>query len=184
MSENQEAAGEARRVLKLLQLHHRQRRESERIVRELADRVRKQVDSALERTGGEDHPWPALEAAASLARGLPPRLRDTIAEKLPPELEEQFLDALYSFDALPSLEARVIQAIVRRANKRTLAIALLGAPDEHFRAITGNMSRRAAEMLREDMESLLAAGELSTRDVHDARTALSSVIREEAGGSQ
>ena len=198
MEENERATGDARRVLKLLQLHHRQHRESERIMRELAERVSREVDSLIGTDGapgvgeadadaaargtGPQDPWPALSAAASLARALPPRLRDAVAAKLPPQLEQQFLDALYSFDALPSLDARVLQAVIRRMNKRTLAISLLGAPDDHFHAVTGNMSRRAAGMLREDMESLLAAGELSTRDVQDARAALSSVIREEAGG--
>lgn len=198
VNENEEAARDARRILKLLQTHHRHHRESERLLRELAARVSRQVEALLaERTdrpvaadgegdrpgesAGADEAWPALAAAATLARELPAQLRDAIIAKLPPELEEQFLGALYSFDALPSLDARALQAIVRRTNKRTLAIALLGAPEAHFHAITGNMSRRAAQMLREDMESLLAAGELSTRDVQLARTALSSVIRDEAG---
>jgi flagellar motor switch protein FliG len=202
VSENDEATGDARRVLKLLELHRRHHRESVRITRGLAERVRGQVESLLAEAGeqaaesrptadapptqrsGASGPWPALEAAASLARDLPGRLRSAIANKLPPELEEQFLEALYSFDALPALDGRTIEAIVRRTDKRTLATALLGAPDAHFHAVTGNMSRRAAEMLREDMESLLAAGELSTRDVHDARSALSSIIRSEAGGGQ
>lgn len=198
VSDNEEATRDARRVLRLLQIHHRQHRESERIMRELAEQVSRQVDSVIGTDGapaageededaasrgtGPQDPWPALSAAASLARALPPRLRVAVAAKLPPQLEQQFLDALYSFDALPSLDARVLQAVVRQMNKRTLATALLGAPDDHFHAVTRNMSRRAAEMLREDMESLLAAGELSTRDVQDARAALSSVIREEAAG--
>lgn len=199
MDEDERSTDDARRVLKLLQLHDRQHRESERIMRELAEQVSRRVDSVIGTDGeaavgeadeedaargtGPQDPWPALSAAASLARALPPRLRDAVAGKLPPQLERQFLDALYSFDALPSLDARVLQAVIRRVNKRTLAIALLGAPDDHFHAVTGNVSRRAAEMLREDMQSLLAAGELSTRDVQDARAALSSVIREEAGGA-
>lgn len=202
MSENEETTRRARQVLKLLHVHHRHHRESQRLMRELAERVRRQVDSLLGEqanrappppvdagpaataSGEAGHLWPALEAAAALGRELSPRLRTAVAAKLPPQLAEQFLDALYSFDALPALDARAIEAVVRRANKRTLAIALLGAPEEHFHAVTGNMSRRAAQMLREDMESLLAAGELSTRDVHDARTALSSLIRGEAGGHQ
>jgi flagellar motor switch protein FliG len=146
----------------------------ERIAGGLAD------DEGTPSAGAAPSDRPALDAASRLMRGLPHRYREAIIRKLPPELEEELLRALFSFDALPTLADREIQSVVRKADKRTLAISLLGAPEEHFHAVTSNMSRRAAEMLREDMESLLASGDLKTRDVHDARSALSSLVREVA----
>ncbi len=138
-------------------------------------------DAAVQTSGGESE-WPALESAAAVARTLPQESRaqviSAVSERLPSPLADEFLAAIYSFEALPMLPALTIQSVLQRTDKRTLAIALLGAPDAVFQAVTANMSRRAAAMLTEDMESLLASGELRTRDVHDARRAVSSLIRE------
>ncbi|MFP4114042.1 MAG: FliG C-terminal domain-containing protein [Spirochaetota bacterium] len=187
---HEEAVAQGKRVLRLLQLHHRQQQDLERARQRLAQEVRDQVDAFLaaqppgagepragaapESPGAE---WPALQAAADLARSLPDKLLDAVLAKLPQELAESFLAALYSFHALPALSSREVETVVRAADKRTLAIALLGAPEEHFHAVTNSMSKRAAEMLREDMESLLSSGELRTRDVNEAREELSTVIR-------
>jgi hypothetical protein len=185
-----------RLVMKLLQIHHRHEQELRRIKSDRARRVADEASrvvagSALDSSTQNDSSleaapdlsdigaaeWPALEAAARVSRLLPPKLIQAITGKLPPALSEEFLASVYSFDGIPSLEPRVIQAVIRNSEKRTLAIALLGAPDEVFFAITRNMSSRAGRMLQEDMESLLAAGELKTRDVHEARHAISSAIR-------
>ncbi|MFW5684701.1 MAG: FliG C-terminal domain-containing protein [Spirochaetota bacterium] len=185
---------EAQAVMKLLELHHRQTRELERLQSQLSRRTAATVSRLLgslgmsASSGGPpeaapqgafvEDPYPALAAAAHLARELPANLRRAVASKLPPALTEEFLRATYSFDALPGLNRLQIQRVLQRANKRELAVALLGANDEHFHAVTSNMSERAANMLREDMESLLASGGLRTRDVQEARAGLSSIIRE------
>lgn len=178
--------------MKLLGLHHRHEKEADRLLEELAAKVTRRLErivptapaagtsSGTATTPGaaETSRWPALYAAAAIARDLPPRLREAIVERLPPALEEAFLAEVFSFDALPMLDSLTLQAVIRRVDKRTLAVALLGASDGHFRAVTSNMSTRAATMLREDMESLISAGDLKTRDVRAARNALSSVIRD------
>lgn len=177
---------QARRVMKLLELHHRHQRRLEQERHRLAAEIRQRVARLLgdeewsDQEDGDPEGWPALKAATRLARDLPGELRQTILRKLPPPLEEEFLTSLYSFDAIPTLPSRTLQEIVRKAGKRELAISLLGAPDDYFHAITRSMSTRAAEMLKEDMEGLLASGELRTRDVQSARSTLSSVIRDVA----
>ena len=181
----------ARRVKKLLTLHHKHGKRHEELTKQLAEQTARQVERIVGNTAANTAPqdaeqpapengsdWPALEAAARLARELPSNMRNEIVARLPPGLSDSFLESVFSFDALPTLSDRDLQTILQRANKRQLAIALLGAPERYFHAVTRNMSTRAAQMLREDMEGLLASGELRTRDVQDARTGLSSVIRE------
>lgn len=179
-----------RRVLRLLSLHHRHRGELEQARRRISSRYAEAVQretganpdadasaraaTPATRAGSE---WPALDAAASLARDLAPEWQRRILEKLPDAVAEEFLAAVYSFDALPQLEAREIQDIVRHVEKRMLAIALLGADESIHAAVTRNMSNRAAQMLREDMESLLASGELRTSDVAAARDEVSRAVR-------
>lgn len=93
-------------------------------------------------------------------------------------MAEEFLASVYSFESLPLLEQRAVERIIRRADKRTLAVALLGASEPVHAAVTRGMSSRAAEMLREDLEHLLASGDLHTSDVREARAAIASIIRE------
>ena len=175
-----------RRVLKLLEVHHRQQRELEQVRKDLARRYASAVSKLAPSAPADAEPtapeWPALEAATTLARDLPASLRAAVVKKLPPALADEFLGSLFSFDAIPHLPDRELELVVRRADKRALATALLGAPDTYFHAVTRRMSTRAAQMLREDMESLLASGDLRTRDVQDARRALSSVIRDVVAG--
>ncbi len=166
--------------MKLLELHHHQQGElkksREAISRRTGEAVRRLLSGAAD-PASADSDTPAIDAAARIARDLPASIRRAIEAKLPSPLAEEFDAAIYSFDALPALAARDVQRVIHRADKRTLTIALLGASDEIFHTVTANMSSRAASMLREDMESLLASGELKSRDVHDARAQLSSVIR-------
>lgn len=180
-----------RLILKLLKLHYDHRARYERLRRGLASQAAKRAEqmvaaadtggAALTTFGGEVE-WPALESAAAVARALPEEHRgrtiSAVSERLPSPLAQEFLASIYSFEALPMLPAMTIQSVLQRAETRTLAIALLGASETVFEAVTANMSRRAASMLKEDMESLLASGELRTRDVREARNSVSSLIRE------
>ncbi|MFW6293909.1 MAG: FliG C-terminal domain-containing protein [Spirochaetota bacterium] len=200
--ETRDALQKGRKVMKLLELHHRQQAELKKARDEIARRSAQEVrrllgeapaaaasgatgaPAAAETSGDAqgsatlaDSDTPAIDAAARIARELPSSIRRAIETKLPPSLAEEFDAAVYAFEGLPTLAAREVQRVIHHADKRSLAIALLGASDELFHTVTSNMSSRAASMLKEDMESLLASGELSTRDVHDARVQLSSVIR-------
>lgn len=179
--EDSPALRDGKRVMRLLELHHRHTQRQAHLAGKLAAETARQAAQIMDDTEhgtDADGEWPALEAAARLARELAPAIRRSIVSRLPPGLAEAFLESVYSFDSIPTLADRQIQTIIQRANKRQLAIALLGAPDDYFHAVTRNMSTRAARMLREDMEGLLASGELRTRDVQQARTGLSSVIRD------
>lgn len=58
----------------------------------------------------------------------------------------------FTFDDLVSLDNRAIQKILREVDQQELALALKGADTEVQDKIFSNMSRRAAGMLKEDME--------------------------------
>lgn len=185
-----------RLVLRLLALHHRHRNELDKARAALAERYaesarRELARGSAERGAGprtgdaegmsEEADWPALSAAAAIARDLAPEWQRRVLAKLPDGIAEEFLGAVYSFDSLPMLERREIQDVVRRVDGRALATALLGANESILSAVTSNMSSRAAQMLREDMESLLASGELRTSDVRAARGDVSRAVRRVRG---
>ena len=70
-----------------------------------------------------------------------------------PELAQKILDEMFVFENLIDIDDRGIQTILREVQSDSLVIALKGAPPELREKIFKNMSTRAAEMLREDLEA-------------------------------
>jgi len=69
------------------------------------------------------------------------------------ELAQKILDEMFVFENLLDVDDRGIQAILREVQSDSLIIALKGAPPELREKVFKNMSSRAAEMLREDLEA-------------------------------
>jgi flagellar motor switch protein FliG len=70
-----------------------------------------------------------------------------------PELAQKILDEMFVFENLIDIDDRGIQSILREVQSDSLIIALKGAPPELREKVFKNMSSRAAEMLREDLEA-------------------------------
>ena len=70
-----------------------------------------------------------------------------------PDLAQKILDEMFVFENLMDIDDRGIQTILREVQSDSLIIALKGAPPELREKIFKNMSTRAAEMLREDLEA-------------------------------
>ncbi len=87
-------------------------------------------------------------------------------EQADAEMHQSIKDMLFIFDNLLSIDDRGIQAILRDVGSDTLALALRGAEPEVQDKIMRNMSKRAAEILRDDME---ARGPVKLVDVEAAQ---------------
>ena len=70
-----------------------------------------------------------------------------------PDLAQKILDEMFVFENLLEIDDRSIQMIMREVQSDSLVLALKGASPELREKIFKNMSQRAAEMLREDLES-------------------------------
>ncbi|MBQ7626035.1 MAG: flagellar motor switch protein FliG [Rhodocyclaceae bacterium] len=70
-----------------------------------------------------------------------------------PELAQKIVDEMFVFDNLLDVDNRGIQTLLREVSSDSLVIALKGATPELREKIFQNMSSRAAEMLREDLET-------------------------------
>ncbi|MBL8446172.1 MAG: flagellar motor switch protein FliG [Zoogloeaceae bacterium] len=70
-----------------------------------------------------------------------------------PELAQQILDEMFVFENLLDIDDRGIQTILREVQSDSLVLALKGAAPELREKVFKNMSQRAAEMLREDLDS-------------------------------
>lgn len=87
-------------------------------------------------------------------------------EKADGEMHQQIKDLLFVFDNLLDIDDRGIQALLREVGSDTLAVALRGAEPEVQDRILKNMSKRAAEILKDDME---ARGPVKLTDVETAQ---------------
>jgi flagellar motor switch protein FliG len=87
-------------------------------------------------------------------------------EKADGEMHQQIKDLLFIFDNLLDVDDRGIQALLREVGSDTLAVALRGAEPEVQEKILKNMSKRAAEILKDDME---ARGPVKLTDVEAAQ---------------
>ena len=70
-----------------------------------------------------------------------------------PDLAQKILDEMFVFENLLDLEDRAIQLLLREIQSDSLILAMKGASEPLREKIFKNMSQRAAEMLREDLES-------------------------------
>ena len=70
-----------------------------------------------------------------------------------PDLAQKILDEMFVFENLLDVEDRGIQLLLREVQSDALIIALKGASVELREKVFKNMSQRAAEMMREDLES-------------------------------
>jgi flagellar motor switch protein FliG len=87
-------------------------------------------------------------------------------EKADGEMHQQIKDLLFIFDNLLDVDDRGIQALLREVGSDTLAVALRGAEPDVQEKILRNMSKRAAEILKDDME---ARGPVKLADVEAAQ---------------
>jgi flagellar motor switch protein FliG len=70
-----------------------------------------------------------------------------------PDLAQKIMDEMFVFENLMDIDDRGIQTLLREIQSETLILALKGAQQEMRDKIFKNMSQRASEMLKDDLES-------------------------------
>lgn len=107
----------------------------------------------------------------------------TIMESLEvqdPELAEEIRKLMFVFEDIVIIDDRSVQRVLREVESQDLGLALKGASNEVTQKIFSNMSTRASEMLREEIQFM---GPVRLRDVEDAQQRIVNIIRrlEDAG---
>ncbi|SHH66634.1 flagellar motor switch protein FliG [Desulfosporosinus lacus] len=97
-----------------------------------------------------------------------------------PDLAEQIKRQMFVFEDIVMLDDRGIQLVLREVETKDLGLALKGSNPEVAQKILANMSSRAGQMLKDDMEFM---GPVRLRDVEEAQQRIVKVIRkiEESG---
>jgi flagellar motor switch protein FliG len=115
--------------------------------------------------------------AAEMLNGLGASLETEVLESVretDEELAQSIEDQMFTFDDVIKLDDRAIQTVLREVANDALVIALKSATAEIREKILKNMSQRAAEALREDLES---RGPIRVSDVEAQQKEILKVIR-------
>jgi len=91
-----------------------------------------------------------------------------------PELAQKIMDKMFVFDDLVKLDDRSVQLVLREVVSETLIVALKGGSMEVRDKILANMSMRAAESLREDLEG---RGPMRLSEVEAQQKEILKVVR-------
>jgi flagellar motor switch protein FliG len=98
-----------------------------------------------------------------------------------PDLAQKILDQMFTFDDLLNLDDRGVQLLLREVQSESLIIALKGADQALREKIFKNMSSRAAEMLREDLD---AKGPVRISEVEAEQREILKIVRRLADEGQ
>lgn len=150
--------------------------------------VIKEIESVLERKLSSIAPQEltnagGIKAVVEIINRVDRGTEKTIMEALEiqdPELAEEIKKLMFVFEDIVMIDDRSVQRVLREVDSQDLSLALKGSSAEVAEKIYSNMSARAAEMLKEDMEFM---GPVRLRDVEEAQQRVVNNIRklEEVG---
>jgi flagellar motor switch protein FliG len=118
-----------------------------------------------------------IETAANILNFIESTVEASIMDQISevnPDLSQKIQDKMFVFDDLVDIDDRGIQTLLREVSTDSLLLALRGADDALKEKIFSNMSRRAAEMLRDDLE---AAPPARLSDVESAQKEILAIAR-------
>ncbi|MBS1714732.1 MAG: flagellar motor switch protein FliG [Armatimonadetes bacterium] len=104
---------------------------------------------------------------------------DSLSENNP-EMADTVKNMMFVFEDIVQLDDRAVQSILKEVDVKELATALKGVSQEVQEKVFGNMSERAMNMLKEDMEFM---GPVKLRTVEESQQKIVAIIRrlEESG---
>jgi flagellar basal-body M-ring protein/flagellar hook-basal body protein fliF/flagellar motor switch protein FliG len=132
-------------------------------------------------SGGEETSGVALvaEILNNIEKVHEDRIFDRLTE-MDPELAEDIRNKMFTFDDLIHIDDRGTQTLLKEIDKQVLVLALKTASEEVKQKFFSNISQRAAEMIREDIE---VQGAVRLSDVEAAQaTIVQTALQLEADG--
>lgn len=155
-------------------------RTSPEIIREVESVLEKKLSNVViqnyDATGG-------IKAIVDILNSVDRSTEKNIIESLEVsdlELAEEIRNRMFVFEDIVSIDNKSVQRIFREVNNHDIALALKGASDAVTRTVFNNMSKRLADMIKEDIQYM---GPVRLKDVEEAQQRIVNVIRtlEDAG---
>lgn len=156
----------------------------ERVSPDILREVERVLERKLSTLASEDYTTAGgvdaiVEVLNQVDRGTEKTIIEALEEE-DPELAEEIKKKMFVFEDIVLLDDRAIQRVLREVDNQELAKALKSVEAEVQEKIFKNMSKRAAALLREDMEFM---GPVRLKDVEDCQQKIVNIIRklEDAG---
>jgi len=150
----------------------------EEISPEIVKKISGVLDQKLEALGSYSlEEYGGVKAVAELFNRMDRRASRSVLEQIEsrdPELTASIRDLMFVFEDILLIDDQGIMEILKRADKKSLAIGLKGANEELQAKFFRNMSQRAAEMMKEEMEYL---GPIRVKEVEKAQHEVVEIVR-------
>jgi flagellar motor switch protein FliG len=146
------------------------------VERGLESRLSTMLLQSMEKAGGV----PTVAEILNLADRATEKAIFEGLEAEDPDLVEQIRRLMFVFEDIKMVNDKGIQAVLKEVDNHELALALKTASEELKNKIFGNMSERAASMVKEDMQFM---GPVKVSDVESSQQRIVDVVRrlEESG---
>ncbi|MCM1129498.1 MAG: flagellar motor switch protein FliG [Alistipes senegalensis] len=122
-------------------------------------------------------PMGGVRTAAEILNFMSSEYETSVMENLKQydeKMAQEIMDEMFVFDDIIDIDNRGIQTILREVQSEVLIVALKGAKEELREKIFRNMSQRAADMMREDLE---AKGPVRLSEVEANQKEILSTVR-------
>ncbi len=122
-------------------------------------------------------PMGGIRAAAEIINFMSGAIEGKVMESVreyDAELSQKILDKMFVFGNIMDIDDRGIQLLLREVQSESLILALKGASDDLCEKIFKNMSQRAAEMLRDDLDS---KGPVRLSEVEGQQKEIMKIVR-------
>jgi flagellar motor switch protein FliG len=145
---------------------------------EVMTRVSSVIEQRLKSLGSHTHEsYGGVRAVAELLNRLDRGVSTAVLETIEIEsadLAVSIRNLMFVFDDLLHVDDNAVREIIQRADKKTLTLALKGSSEEIRTRFLSNMSKRAAQMIKEEMEVL---GAVRLREVEKAQQEIVAIAR-------
>jgi flagellar motor switch protein FliG len=147
---------------------------SPEILQEIDDVMKREISSM---GGTQRYKVGGIEKVVDMFNHFDRSKEKQILDKLDvisPPLAEIIRKHLFTFEDVFSLDDRSIQSVMREVSNDTLTLAMKTSPDEVKDKIFKNISSRAADMIKEDLEVM---GPVRLSDVEKAQSEIIKIVR-------
>ena len=135
------------------------------------------ASKSTDAAGGSTRKVGGDKVAADIVNALKPERSEAILDQIKeknPEVSDRIQERMFTIDTLLNVDDRGIQALLREISNDVLVVALKGCDPVISDKIMRNMSKRAATLLREDME---AKGPMKLSEVEGSQKEILDVAR-------
>ena len=143
----------------------------EEIDKVFEDILKNKDHAAIQEAGGVSR---LAEILNQIDGGSAEQIIDDIEEN-DPDLADEIKQMMFVFEDIVLVDDKGLQKVLRSVESQELAVALKASSDEVKQKIFKNMSERAAEILKEEME---VSGAVRMKDVTDAQQKITRIVQE------